>query len=153
MPLELRELHEEECFVILEESRFGHLGCCKDSQPYVVPIFFSYEKGIAYAFSMPGRKLDWMRENDKVCLQVDQKLGEKGWRSVVLEGRYVEFPDTAVWNGERLHAWSLLQKHSDWWEIGSLKPHEITVQAVSLHVFFGIFLRNVNGRIATSKER
>lgn len=64
----------------------GHLGCCKDDQPSVVPIYFVYVKGAAYCFSMPGRKMDRMRENDKVCLYMDHRAGA-GWISVIAEGK------------------------------------------------------------------
>jgi nitroimidazol reductase NimA-like FMN-containing flavoprotein (pyridoxamine 5'-phosphate oxidase superfamily) len=152
MTMSLRDMTQAECFSVLEESRFGHLACSKDGQPYVVPIYFAYRNGIAYAFSMPGRKIDWMRENDKVCLQVQRWQAGKNWASVVVEGRYQEFPDTDVWRSERLHAWSLLQKHSDWWEIGALKPHELPVAAKSPHVFYGILLREITGRTAAAVE-
>ncbi|ANL49194.1 pyridoxamine 5'-phosphate oxidase-like protein (plasmid) [Rhizobium phaseoli] len=147
MSLGLREFTLAECYAILEETRFGHLACCKDGQPYVVPIYFAYDSGVAYCFSMPGRKLEWMRENDKVCLQVDQRAGS-GWRSVIAEGRFEEFPDTEVWRSERLHAWEMLQKHSDWWEVGSLKPQEVPVLGKSPHIFFGILVRTLSGRTA-----
>lgn len=147
MSLGSREFTSAECNAILEEARFGHLACCKDGQPYVVPIYFSYEKGVAYCFSMPGRKLDWMRENDRVCLQVDQRVG-KGWTSVIVEGKFEEFPDTELWRSERLHAWELLEKHSDWWEVGSLKPKGLPVLPESPHVFFGIYARTISGRAA-----
>ncbi|MBX5148037.1 pyridoxamine 5'-phosphate oxidase family protein [Rhizobium lentis] len=147
MSLALREFTPAECYAVLEEERFGHLACCKDGQPYVVPIYFSYQNGVAYCFSMPGRKLEWMRENDKICLQVDRRVG-KGWTSVIVEGRFEEFPDTAPWRSERLHAWEMLQKHPDWWEVGSLKPHEVPALAESPHIFFGILVRTVSGRAA-----
>ena len=91
MSLGLREFTPAECHAVLEEARFGHLACCKDGQPYVVPIYFSYKDGVAYCFSMPGRKVEWMRENDRVCLQVDRRVG-KGWTSVIAEGKFEEFP-------------------------------------------------------------
>lgn len=147
MSLGLRELTLAECYAMLEEARFGHLACCKDGQPYVVPIYFSYEKGVAYCFSMPGRKLEWMRENDRVCLQADRRVG-RGWTSVIVEGKFEEFPDTPLWRSERLHAWEMLQKHSDWWEVGSLKPKEVPVLAESPHIFFGVLARKLSGRAA-----
>ena len=147
MSLGLRELTLAECYAALEEARFGHLACCRDGQPYVVPIYFSYEKAVAYCFTMPGRKLEWMRQNDTVCLQVDQRLGS-GWTSVIGEGKFEEFSDTDLWRNERLHAWEVLQKHSDWWEVGSLKPKELPVLAESPHIFFGIFVRTLSGRAA-----
>jgi nitroimidazol reductase NimA-like FMN-containing flavoprotein (pyridoxamine 5'-phosphate oxidase superfamily) len=150
MSLILRDLTEAECFAILEQSRFGHLACCKDGQPYVVPIYFAYEKGTIYSFSMLGQKVDWMRANKNVCLQIDQRGAGSGWTSVVVSGRFEEFPDTDLWRSERLHGWSLLQQHSDWWEIGALKPHEQQINTESRHIFYGIFPRKVTGRTAAA---
>jgi nitroimidazol reductase NimA-like FMN-containing flavoprotein (pyridoxamine 5'-phosphate oxidase superfamily) len=41
---------------------------------------------------------------------------------------------------------------SDWWEIGALKPHELPVAAKSPHVFYGISLQEVTGRMAAAVE-
>lgn len=150
MTFALRELSQLESSDVFEQSRFGHLACSKDNQPYVVPIYFAYEGGIAYSFAMPGQKIDWMRGNDKVCLQVEKHSPSNSWTSVVAQGRYEEFPDTDQWKQERLHAWSLLQRFSDWWEIGALKPHEMPVQNASPHVFFGIVLKDISGRMVVS---
>ncbi|AXA42965.1 pyridoxamine 5'-phosphate oxidase family protein [Rhizobium leguminosarum] len=144
----LKDLTQAECFAVLEQSRFGHLACCKDGKPYVVPIYFAYAKGVIYSFSMPGRKVDWMRTNENVCLQIEQHGSGKGWTSVVVDGRFEEFPDTDLWHNERLQAWSLLQKHFDWWEIGALKPQAQSTASASEHIFYGIFVREVTGRTA-----
>ncbi|MHC2483215.1 nitroimidazol reductase NimA-like FMN-containing flavoprotein (pyridoxamine 5'-phosphate oxidase superfamily) [Rhizobium leguminosarum] len=47
---------------VLKQLRFGHLACCKNGQPCVVPIYFAYAEGAIYSFSMAGRKVDWMRD-------------------------------------------------------------------------------------------
>ncbi|MBX5173087.1 pyridoxamine 5'-phosphate oxidase family protein [Rhizobium sp. NZLR1b] len=149
MTMKLREINPVECYGILENARFGHLACCKDGQPYVAAIYFAFSGGVAYSFTMPGRKLDWMRANDKVCLHVEQRPAGDGWTSVIIEGRFEEFPDSGVWQSERMRAWSLLQKHMDWWEIGSMKPQELPVLEVSPHVFYGIAVTSVSGRRAS----
>ncbi|MGO7611132.1 pyridoxamine 5'-phosphate oxidase family protein [Rhizobium ruizarguesonis] len=148
MALKLRELSQGECYGILEHARFGHLACCRDGQPYIAAIYFSFAGDVAYSFSMPGRKLDWMRANDKVCLHVEHLPSGGGWTSIVIEGRFQEFPDNGLWHDERVHAWSLLQRHSDWWEIGSLKPAELPVLSEPQHVFYGISIRALSGRSA-----
>ncbi|RUM25426.1 pyridoxamine 5'-phosphate oxidase family protein [Rhizobium vallis] len=144
----LKDLTQAECSTILEQSRFGHLACCNEGRPYVVPIYFAYAKGTIYSFSMPGRKVDWMRANENVCLQIDQRGTGRGWTSVVVDGRFEEFPDTDLWRSERLQAWSLLQKHFDWWEIGALKPQARPPGSLPEHIFYGISLREVTGRTA-----
>ncbi|MGO7420579.1 pyridoxamine 5'-phosphate oxidase family protein, partial [Rhizobium ruizarguesonis] len=94
MTIKLTEINPGECYRILENERFGHLACCKDGQPYVAAIYFAFSSGVAYSFTMPGKKLDWMRGNDKVCLHVEQRSSAGGWTSVVVEGRFEEFPDS-----------------------------------------------------------
>ncbi|ANM13362.1 MULTISPECIES: pyridoxamine 5'-phosphate oxidase family protein [unclassified Rhizobium] len=149
MPMTLTEITPAECYRLLEGARFGHLACCNAGQPYVAAIYFAFSNGVAYSFTMPGKKLDWMRANDKVCLHVEHRLSGDGWTSVVVEGRFQEFPDSDAWRSERLHAWSLLQAHSDWWEIGAMKPHELPMLEGSPHVFYGIAVTAVSGRSAT----
>lgn len=61
MTIKLTEINPGECYRILESERFGHLACCKDGQPYVAAIYFAFSSGVAYSFTMPGKKLDWMR--------------------------------------------------------------------------------------------
>ncbi|EJB05975.1 hypothetical protein FHX14_004521 [Rhizobium sp. BK619] len=148
MALALRELSHAECYEILEHARFGHLACCRDGQPYIAAIYFAFAGNVAYSFSMPGRKLDWMRANDKVCLHVERLTSGGGWTSVVIDGQFEEFPDDSFRHDERIHAWSLLRQHSDWWEIGSLKPAELPVLSEPPHVFYGISVRSLSGRSA-----
>ncbi|MGO7424132.1 pyridoxamine 5'-phosphate oxidase family protein, partial [Rhizobium ruizarguesonis] len=62
------------------------------------------------------------------------------------------FPDSDARRSERLHAWSLLQKYSDWWEIGSMKPHELPMLDGPPHVFYGISVTAVSGRSAVRTE-
>ena len=40
----IRELSNEECSEALNAASFGRLGCTRDNQPYVVPIFFVTDK-------------------------------------------------------------------------------------------------------------
>lgn len=152
MTMKLTELNPRECYEFLEGARFGHLGCCSQGHPYIAAIYFSFAEGIAFSFSMPGKKLDWMRENENVCLYVEQHPHGGGWSSVVADGRFEEFPDSDRWQSQRLHAWSLLQKNNDWWEMGSMKPHDLPVLNESPHVFYGITITSVSGRTATKVD-
>ena len=57
-----------------------------------MPIHFSYdaERTCVYAFSTIGQKIAWMRENPKICLEVDD-IGDKDhWTTVLATGRYEE---------------------------------------------------------------
>ena len=118
----IREMTSQECTALLSSSRMGRLACAKDNQPYIVPVSFALEDGHIYSFSLIGQKVEWMRENPKVCLHVDEFGERREWRSVVVYGTYEELPDRIGWKRERDHAWSLLSKHASWWEPGGLKP-------------------------------
>jgi nitroimidazol reductase NimA-like FMN-containing flavoprotein (pyridoxamine 5'-phosphate oxidase superfamily) len=70
--------------------RVARLACAKDGQPYVVPIYFPYADSHLYAFSVPGKKIEWMRGNPMVSLQVLEGGERREWKSVVVDGRYEE---------------------------------------------------------------
>jgi nitroimidazol reductase NimA-like FMN-containing flavoprotein (pyridoxamine 5'-phosphate oxidase superfamily) len=148
----VRSLTTFECTRLLTENRLGHLACAKDGHPYIVPIYFAYADNHLYAFSMPGKKIDWMRANPFVSMLVEEWKQGRQWRSVVVDGRYEELPDRIGHKLARDHAWSLLSKYVDWWEPGALKPVTPPLSGHSEHVFFRIFVDGVSGREAKEAE-
>lgn len=145
----IRTLSTLECTKLLTANRLGRLACAKDGQPYLVPLYYAHADNHLYAFSMPGKKIDWMRANPLVCVQVDEHGLGRGWRSVVVDGRYEELPDRVGHKVERDHAWSVLSKHANWWEPGALKPVVPAISDGVPHVFFRIFIGEVSGREAS----
>lgn len=79
---------------MLRDGKIGHLGCISDSYPYVVPIHYLVEGDHIYAHSLPGRKIDALRANPRVCFQVDRVRDECHWRSVIAYGVYKESLDS-----------------------------------------------------------
>lgn len=144
----IRTLDEAECTTLLAENRVGYLACASDGRPYVVPIFFAYADNSLYAFSMPGKKVDWMRANPMVSVLVDARGEGREWRNVVVDGRYEELPDRIGQKRERDYAWSLLSRHVDWWEPGGLKPVPPPLSSHSVHLFFRVAIERVSGREA-----
>jgi nitroimidazol reductase NimA-like FMN-containing flavoprotein (pyridoxamine 5'-phosphate oxidase superfamily) len=112
----IQEMTPPECFELLRQTGFGRLGCARSGQPYVVPIYFAAEKGHIYGFSTMGKKIEWMRANPLVCVELDEIIGPSQWWSVVAVGHYQELPDEPQWEPVRHHAHSLLQKRASWWE-------------------------------------
>jgi nitroimidazol reductase NimA-like FMN-containing flavoprotein (pyridoxamine 5'-phosphate oxidase superfamily) len=137
-----------ECTKLLANNRLARLACARNSQPYVVPIYYAYTNNCLYAFSMPGKKIDWMRENPMVSVQIDEHGAGREWKSVVVDGRYEELVDRIGNKVERDHAWSVLSKHVDWWEPGALKPVTPPVSDHSPHVFYRIWIEKLSGREA-----
>ena len=138
-----------ECTKLLTANRLGHLACAQGGQPYVVPIYYAHADNHLYAFSMPGKKIEWMRSNPLVSVQVDEHGPGRTWKSVVVDGRYEELPDRVGHKLQRDHAWALLSKHADWWEPGALRPVVPTAADEGPHVFFRIFIVDVSGREST----
>ena len=73
----VRTLSTLECTKLLAANRVGHLACAKDGQPYVVCFNYAYADSHLYAFSLPGKKIDWMRANPSVCAHVETHAGTR----------------------------------------------------------------------------
>jgi nitroimidazol reductase NimA-like FMN-containing flavoprotein (pyridoxamine 5'-phosphate oxidase superfamily) len=81
-------ISQQECGELLQRVSLGRLACSLNDQPYVVPVAFSYEPDCIYIFSTVGKKIEWMRQNPKVCLQADEMGHPSSWASVVVTGTW-----------------------------------------------------------------
>jgi uncharacterized protein len=145
----ISEMTKEACEDFLSSKNFGHLACLNGDRPYVLPIHYVFKGGLVYSFAMPGSKIDHMRVNPNVCLQLEEITSDQDWLSVVLQGRYQELPDTEQWRTERMYAWSALQQRPNWWEPGAYdaRRHEIGDQP-SHPVFYRIQAESISGKRA-----
>lgn len=75
---------------ILRNGNLGRLGCIYEDAPYVVPVNYYFDGKDVYVHSLKGRKIDAMRANRRVCLQVDEMEDSYHWRSVIAYGDYEE---------------------------------------------------------------
>jgi len=57
---------------------------------YVVPVSYVYSDGALLGHSIAGLKLDMLRKNPQVCVEVDQVDDLANWRSVVAGGWFEE---------------------------------------------------------------
>jgi len=144
----VRKMTEAECEAVVSATRLARLACARDGEPYVVPVNIAFAAPYLYSFSMPGQKIDWMRANPKVCVLAEQYASRREWRSVIVNGDFEELPDKIGWKREREHAWSMLGKHSNWWEPGGLKPVPGPVASASTHLFYRVRVNGMTGRQA-----
>jgi len=112
----IRDMTEEECGAALAGTDFARLACVRDAQPYIVPVNFSYDGQHLYGVTTLGQKIEWMRSNPLVCLEIDQRLAPDDWMSVIVFGRFEELLDTPEYRPLRSHALEVLQKRTIWWE-------------------------------------
>jgi hypothetical protein len=102
--------------------------------------------GHVYAFSTLGQKINWMRANPLVCLEIDEHISHNRWMSVVASGRYEELPDTPEFQSERAHAWGILQQRAMWWEPASVATER---REQFTPIFYRIHITQMTGRRAT----
>jgi uncharacterized protein len=75
---------------LLARNKMGRLGCISDGEPYVVPVNYVFDNEQILIHSLYGKKISAMRENSKVCFQVDEIEGDFKWRSIIVYGHYEE---------------------------------------------------------------
>ncbi len=57
---------------IIRKAQVCRLGLVDGDEPYVVPVFFGYEKNALYFHCAPeGRKIELLKRNNKVCFEID----------------------------------------------------------------------------------
>ena len=140
------EMSEQECHEFLKRVSFGRLACARDNQPYVIPIYFAFEPDHLYAFATMGQKIEWMRSNPLVCVEVDEVQSHVHWSSIVLQGRYEEFPDTPEYATRRQQAQTLLEKRSLWWQTGFAAAQTRPKFDRDIPVFYCIHIEEISGR-------
>ena len=146
--MRITEMTLKECREILARTTFGRLGCSRNNQPYVVPISFAYEPDQLYGFSTFGRKIEWMRENPKVCVEVDVVATSQSWASVILEGRYQELPDIPEYNPARQRAYTLFENRALWWQTAQAARQLKARNELSLPIFYCIHIDTIAGHRA-----
>jgi hypothetical protein len=115
--MRIRELTASQCTEILRRSELGHLACSRHDQPYIVPIHFSYDPTgeCLYAFSGVGQKIQWMRDNPRVCVEVEDITDKNNWTTVLVYGDYQELSDGPEDAAARKHALELFRSRPEWW--------------------------------------
>src|SRR5579864_6430013 len=86
----LGDLSRAEIENMLHENVIGRIGCHAFGRTYVVPITYVYDGSAVYARSAEGMKLHMMRENPRVCFEVDSMDGMANWKSVIATGVFQE---------------------------------------------------------------
>lgn len=86
----LGQLTKDQIEHVLQSQIVGRIGCYAENEIYVVPVTYAYHKGYIYAHSKEGRKVQMMRKNPNVCLQVDAMENMTNWRSAIVWGNYEE---------------------------------------------------------------
>ena len=135
----IHELNSAQCREVLARSELGRLACSRLDQPYVVPIHFAFDeaRNCIYAFSTIGQKVQWMRENPKVCLEIEEIEDKHAWTTVVVFGRYEEIHQRPEEVEARRRAEPLFAARGEWWlpavaRLPGREPHEVVVYRIQI---------------------
>jgi nitroimidazol reductase NimA-like FMN-containing flavoprotein (pyridoxamine 5'-phosphate oxidase superfamily) len=145
----IHELTESQCMEVLARTNLGRLACARAGQPYIVPIFFSFDPDdqCLYSFSTVGQKIEWMRDNPKVCVEVEDISDQFHWITVVVTGRYQEIGDAVKAHDARQRAQKLFQERPQWWLPGAANLASGEERAE--HVIYSIRIKAMSGRRTT----
>jgi uncharacterized protein len=147
----MNEMTENECRAVLDRAAMGRLGCALDNQPYVIPIYFGYESDYVYVLSTFGQKIEWMRANPKVCLEIDEITKGSEWASVIANGTYQELPEPQ-YAAERARAHKLLEKRHRWWLNAMAERQLKSTSDLIEPLFFRIHIESMTGIRASGDE-
>jgi uncharacterized protein len=87
------ELNEEQIDNLLNQQVIARIACAHEEFIYLVPISYGYDGKYMYAHSPEGKKLDVMRKNPNICIEVDNISDMSNWESVIAWGKYEEIKD------------------------------------------------------------
>lgn len=137
-------ISQDECKQLLGRVSLGRLACSLNDQPYVVPVCFAYGPECLYIFATVGKKIEWMRQNPKVCLQVDEIGNRSNWTSVLVDGTYIELREPQ-YAAEKEHAKEQLAQSTEWW-LQPLAQRREQVDDLAIEpVFFRIDIQSMSG--------
>lgn len=149
----IQEMTRKASLDFLAHKRFGRLACVRDGQPYITPTSFALDGNQLYSFSTVGQKIEWMRLNPLVCIEVDEIESPQKWCSVIVLGRYEELPKTEDSEAVRQFAYSLVRRYPQWWEPGYAKT---ILQGKSRElepVYFRVHITQISGHRATPEDQ
>ncbi|WP_142785894.1 pyridoxamine 5'-phosphate oxidase family protein [Changchengzhania lutea] len=83
-------LEDKEIKFVLENNYIGHLGYIYQKRPYVIPItyYFDRENNAIICYSGDGHKINAMRKNNTVSMQVEEIETVTNWKSILIHGQF-----------------------------------------------------------------
>jgi nitroimidazol reductase NimA-like FMN-containing flavoprotein (pyridoxamine 5'-phosphate oxidase superfamily) len=147
------KMRSRECRELLVRLGFGRLACVSNNRPYIVPIYFAFDAECFYCFSTLGRKIEWMRENPLVCVEVDEIVAHDNWVSVVAFGHYLEFSNSPEDAKGHEYVRSLIAKRPLWWQSGYTAAQVRRKRKPVVPVFYCIQIEEITGLRASPDTR
>lgn len=106
----ITDLNKADCEKVIASGIYAHLACCDGDEPYVVPIMYVYRDGCIYSYTHEGQKIEIMRKNPKMCVQIQHVEHALEWESVMCWGLFEQVTDPKSIQDVKL---LLAEKHGD----------------------------------------
>jgi nitroimidazol reductase NimA-like FMN-containing flavoprotein (pyridoxamine 5'-phosphate oxidase superfamily) len=140
----MEDLSEQRARDFLAAADVGHLAVVDRGKPYVTPMSFVLHENTILLRTGFGRRLEAIRANPDVCVEVsDFDSGTGDWTSVVAEGHAREVDDGEL---EATAVQLLLQKYEA--AIGSPFRMSVVQPLPTWHVVVAIDIDTIGGRSA-----
>ncbi len=144
--MQIRELSADECVSMLKGTNLGRLACVRQNRPYIVPVYYDYYEDALYSFATLGKKIQWMRTNPLVCVEVDDIVDRFNWTTVVVKGKDEELTKAPAHEAARKRAYLLFENRPDWWYPAAGKTRSSEIRTP---VIYRILIEEVSGRRAS----
>ncbi len=104
-------LKDKDCIQLLENNYIGHMAYIYRKRPFIAPItyFFDKENNFIIGYSAEGHKINALRKNKQVALEVSEIESVNDWNSIVVHGTFEEVDGSVA--KSYLHKFSLGVKH------------------------------------------
>jgi nitroimidazol reductase NimA-like FMN-containing flavoprotein (pyridoxamine 5'-phosphate oxidase superfamily) len=140
----IHTLTRAECDAVLARASIGRLACARDDQPYLVPLHVAFDGYHLYGVATVGQKVEWMRQNPRVCVEVDEIADPGLWTTVLVFGEYEEVPPSE--KEARMWAQRLLESREAYWRPATAR---VTTHEHFSPVVYRIRISSVTGRRAS----
>lgn len=144
----IHDMTRDKCLELLEDTHIGRIACAQDNQPYITPFSFVYHDDFIYGFGTVGKRIDWMRANPRVCVEIEKIVNHREWQTVVVSGHYEELPDTSEFYQLRIAAHDLLSRFPNWWEPGYARTIHLETSRKLEPIYFRIAIDEISGHQA-----
>jgi nitroimidazol reductase NimA-like FMN-containing flavoprotein (pyridoxamine 5'-phosphate oxidase superfamily) len=145
----IQDMTRDASLSLLKSSTFGRIACTQGAQSYITPFSFAYFDDVLYGFGTVGLRIDSMRNNPLVCVEIDAIVSREEWRTLVILGRYRELTDTEAFAEERATAHALLSQVPDWWNPGYTETIAAGRMPGREPIYYGIAIDTMTGRQGT----
>jgi uncharacterized protein len=144
----IKEMKRGVCIELLAHAHFGRIACTTALQPYITPFSFRYQDGFIYCFGTLGKKIEMMRANPLVCVEVENITSRREWQTLIIEGRFEELPDTPQFYKEINTDHDLLAQSAAWWEPGYVKTLQSGGERPIQFIWFRVSIVEISGHQA-----